>query len=626
VKGSLNGNRDVIFLAVITILLAAATWQRSGDPFIDWGRELYSALSVARGLGIPEDVQLLFGSLSPLVNGAILFLVGEHIAAILVANLAILAATSALIWWIAARVFGRAAAFMAILVWLPLSAYPHLVRVGNYNLLTPYSHGTTHGLSLGLLCISCILQALRRQGIGWWIGAGFACGFSLFAKPEAGLATLATLITGILAGWIIRPGRSGREALAALGGLGAAAMIVTSAARLAGGTSFREHLGPYRAAASALRMDLPFYGSGSFGQTPAATFVTGGALFFAILAVVLFAERRDARFGAPDDARLTRRWRAASVALPVLAVTVCAAFAPFAWHRLATTLPWICVTALISSLYSVFASARSADDVHRLSVAGTAILSIFATSWLLKIGLAPRFDHYGFALAAPALLLGIGILTGDRAIGRTRYLRSTFRRRAVGSALALYLAISAASQSAAFYTKRTAVVGAAANRTFLFQPEFDPRTDLFRDLLRALEASPGFHAGAIILPEGGLLHFMLQEPSTIPVASLMPLEVLMLGSGRVLEMISNSPPALILVADPGLAEWSSPGNPALQPYADLMDVVESSCVLRSETEKRTKEADRMHVRYFSPCPGFGAAVFPDSAGSDPSSRVESRDP
>jgi hypothetical protein len=373
-------------------------------------------------------------------------------------------------------------------------------------------------------------------------------------------------------------------------------------------------------------MDLPFYGSGSFGQTFAATFVTGGALFFTIVAVVLFAERRDVWFEAPDDTRLTGRWRAASVALPVLAVTVCAAFAPFAWHRLATTLPWICAAALISSLYSMFASARSADDGHRLSVAGTAILAIFATSWLLKIGLAPRFDHYGFALAAPATLLGIGILTGDRAIGRARHLRSTFRRRAVGSALALYLAISAVSQSAAFYTKRTAVVGAAANRAFLFQPEFDPRTNLFRDLLRVLEASPGFHAGAIILPEGGLLHFMLEEPSTIPVASLMPLEVLMLGSGRVVEMISSSPPALIVVADPGLEEWSSRASPALQPYTDLMDAVESSCVIRSETGERTKKADRMHVRYFSPCPGFGGAVFPDVPDAVPSSRVESRDP
>jgi hypothetical protein len=196
----------------------------------------------------------------------------------------------------------------------------------------------------------------------------------------------------------------------------------------------------------------------------------------------------------------------------------------------------------------------------------------------------------------------------------------------VGSALALYLAISAASQSAVFYTKRTVVVGEAANRTFLFQPEFDPRTDRFRDLLRVLDASPGFHAGAIILPEGGLLHFMLQEPSTIPVASLMPLEVLMLGSGRLVEMISQSPPALIAVADPGLEEWSSRGNSALQSYTDLMDAVESNCVLSTETGERTKEADRMLVRYFSPCPEFGTAVFPDSSHANPSSRVESRDP
>ena len=625
-KRAQDANRDVAFLVALTLLLIAATWQRSGDPFIDWGPELYGAMSVARGLGIPEDVQLLFGSLSPLVNGAILHLAGEHLAAILLANLTILVTTSALIWWIAARVFGRLSAFMATLVWLLLAGFPHLVRVGNYNFLTPYSHGITLGLSLGLLCVVCILQALRRPAIGWWFGAGSASGLALFAKPEAGFAALATLITGILLEQVTGPRRTGRAVVAALGGLGVASVIIISVARLAGGVPYGAHLGPYRSAARALRMDLPFYGGGPFGRSLAATFVTGATLFLTIIAVVWFAERRDVRFEASDDSRLTGRWRAASVALPVLAVTACAAVAPFAWHRLAATLPWMCAVALISSVHSVSASARAADDEQRSSAGGTAILAVFATGWLLKIGLTPRFDHYGFALAAPALLLGIGLLTGDRGLGSGQHHHSPLRRRAVGSALALFLALSAASQSAAFYLKRTVVVGASANRMFLFESAFDPRTDHFRELLRDLEASPDFHAGAIILPEGGLFHFLLREPSTIRIASLMPLEVLMLGSGHVVELISSSAPALIVVADPGLQEWSRPGSSALQPFTELMGAVESNCVLSRETGERTTGADRMHVRYFSPCPGFGSGLFPDSSNADPNPRVEPRDP
>ena len=91
-------------------------------------------------------------------------------------------------------------------------------------------------------------------------------------------------------------------------------------------------------------------------------------------------------------------------------------------------------------------------------------------------------------------------------------------------------------------------------------------------------------------------------------------------------MIFNSFPALIVVADPGFEEWSSRGNPALHPYTNTMDAVESSCVLSTETGEPTKEADRMHVQHFSRCPGFGTAVSPDSSDFNPISRVESRDP
>jgi hypothetical protein len=621
-----GARREVSFLVVLTVFLAGVTWQKSGDLFIDWGRELYSAMSVARGLGIPEDVQLLFGSLSPLLNGAVLYLAGEQIASILLLNLSILAAASALAWWIAATVFGRSAAFMVTLVWLLLSAFPHLVRVGNYNFLTPYSHGITHGLTAGLLCTACVLQALRRKDAGWWIGAGFACGLALFAKPEAGFATAATLLTGLTLGHLAGQKRLDQSIPASLAGLGVAFGIVVSAARLAGGISAVEHLDPYLSAIRAFNMELPFYGGGTFGRSPAATLLYGGSLFFAIVAVALFAEHRDLRFDGPSGDSLIGRWRIASVAIAVLAVMVCALLAPFAWHGLAATLPWACATVLISSIYSLAASAGGSGGDERLTAACRAVLAVFATGWLLKIGTAPRFDHYGFALAAPALILGIGSLTGDRAIGWDRSPHTMIRRRAVGSALALYLAISAASQSAAFYAKRTTAVGTAANRTLVFNSDFDPRTPLFQEILQELDSSSSFREGAVILPEGGLLHFLLQEPSAIRVASLMPLEVLMLSSERVLEMISGSGPAMMVVVDPGLQEWSRSENRAIQPYTEVLEAVESSCDLTRESGTLTTGADRVSVRFYSHCPGFAGNAIPESPSLEANPLPRSSDP
>jgi hypothetical protein len=592
----------VVFLVFLATVLAVATWQRSGDPLIDWGRELYSAMSVSRGLGIPEDVQLLFGSLSPLVNGAILHIAGEHMAAILLVNLAILATASVLVWWITERTFGRPAAFMTTLVWLFLSAYPHLVRVGNYNFLTPYSHGVTHGLTLGFLCVVCILQALKSEHVRWWIGAGFACGLALFSKPEAGLAASATLGAGLLIETVTEQRRLGRSAPAALGGLFLATGIMLPVALAAGGVPIDSHLAPYRSAANVLLKDLPYYGGGALRKSAVVPLLEGGAIFFVILAIVLLFERRVEMFFGPQGTRQSARWRIASIVAPVLAVVSCAAFAPFAWHRLAATLPWLCAAALISSIRTLSRALKTVESQQRIQAGKILILAVFAAGWLAKIGIAPRFDHYGFALTAPAVLLGIGMVTGDQRVGSDAGPGSLIRRQSIGSALALFLAISAASQSTAFYVKRTLAVGEGGSRMLIFHPSFDPRSTLFEELLGRLDASASFHAGAVILPEGGLFHVLLEEPSTIRAASLMPLEVLLLGSGHVVEMISRSEPALVVVAEPLLDGWMAASTATREPFTTMIEAVESLYCLTAESGDEATGPDHLHVRILSPCP------------------------
>jgi hypothetical protein len=604
-----------MFLVLLATILAAATWQRSGDPFIDWGRELYSAMSVSRGLGIPEDVQLLFGSLSPLVNGAILHLAGERIDAILLVNLAILATASLLVWWVTERTFGRPAAFMTTLVWLFLSAYPHLVRVGNYNFLTPYSHGVTHGLTLGFVCVACILQTLKSGRVRWWIGAGFACGLALFSKPEAGLAAGATLGAGLLIETVIERRRLSRCAPAALGGLFLAAGIIIPAALAAGGVPIEAHLAPYRSAVNVLLKDLPYYGGDALRQSAIVTLLAGGVIFFVILAAVLLLERRDRLFFSAEGIEQAAHWRTASIVVPVLAVVSCATFAPFAWHRLAATLPWLCAAALITSIRTLSRAIKTTETQQRVQAGRILLLAVFSAGWLSKIGTAPRFDHYGFALAAPAVLLGIGILTGDQRVGPGECTGSLIRRRSTGSALALFLAISAASQSAAFYGKRTSAVGEGGNRMLIFDPSFDPRSTLFEDLLGRLDASESFHAGAVILPEGGLFHFLLQEPSAIRVASLMPLEVLLLGSGHVVQLISRSKPALVVVAEPLLDEWMDPGIATREPFTEMIEAVESRYCPIGKPEARAIEIYRLHIRFLSPCPAGHRGAHISSADS-----------
>ena len=114
---------QTVLLGALFGMLAILTWQRSGDLVIDWGRELYTALSVSEGRGIPLDVLLLFGPVSPLVNGTVFRLAGERTGVLLVSNLVFLGVALVLVYDLANRLFGRRSAFLCSVVFLFLSGF-----------------------------------------------------------------------------------------------------------------------------------------------------------------------------------------------------------------------------------------------------------------------------------------------------------------------------------------------------------------------------------------------------------------------------------------------------------------------------------------------------------------------
>ena len=443
--------------------------------------------------------------------------------------------------------------------------------MGNYNFITPYSHGLTHGLLFGLLCLASIFRGLESGRASWWLLAGASAALAVGSKPEAGVAALLTLASGVAAGRRIRPERSSSSLYAVVGFILVLGLIASLVGRMPG-VSPAIVLEPYRSAMSVASIDVPFYRR-SGGVESAFVQAVTGILTAVILALAILwpGRRRDSTGRARDVPHPGQvlLWR---VAVAVTLFVLFNVLFPYAWLKLARALPWISAAALLTCLWTlVSTSTCPVSERQRTIATEVALLSVFASTLLLKTGLDARFFHYGFALSAPATLLAIGLF-GHSLPARARLKGiSALRARVVAPAVVLFLVLSAASQSAAFYSRRTVPLEYGSDLLFITSAEFDPRTPTILRLLRELADSGPFHDGAVVLPEGPMFHYMLRAPSAVPVASLMPLEIQLVGPQRVLGMVQEANPPLVVVVEPDLKLWRTLGGPDGHPYELLRE-------------------------------------------------------
>lgn len=591
-RGSLGG---------LFLLLAILTWQRSGDPLVDWGREIYGAYSVAQGDGIPIDILTLFGALSPLINGAALRIGGVGLTTILILNLLILSGVATLIYWISTRAFGRDAAVHCTIAWMFLSGFPHLVRIGNYNFLTPYSHGITHGFLFSLMVVALLHKAIREGGLAYWFLAGAGTGLAVCAKPEAGVAAIATLTGAFVLAALAFSSTSRRSILAAFMGTIMSISAVSLMANVGRGVSINVIVDPYLSAVRTLRSDFPFYVGPWAATSLLKTILMGIAISIAIATVAVVSERLPANGGRSRPSSAVGQSRLAAVLGAILLFLFSTLLAPFAWTRLALCLPWIALAALIWSVASLFSICSAAEDDRRHTLALRGLFALFSLTWLLKTGFDARFDHYGFALSGPAIVLGIGLSNSDSWYGSGGPGVPRLRQEILGPILTVFLLLSAGSQSVTFYLKRTDSLGTGRDRMFVFSPDFDSRMEGFRRLLNDLRGSAGFHAGSVIIPEGGMVHYLLRTPSSIPMASLMPLEVALVGADRVVDMLETGRPELIVRAEPDPIDWLSAADPTVQPHNVVTSWIESNYCPTGGFGGEDNDIEGLGVQYFSRC-------------------------
>lgn len=186
-------------------------------------------------------------------------------------------------------------------------------------------------------------------------------------------------------------------------------------------------------------------------------------------------------------------------------------------------------------------SSRTADAAAHIEQLRW-MLGVFSLALLLKIILFARIWHYGFVLAAPAMLWVVAWSLDD--LPRTLFLRAPIRwgwRLLVIGVLIFFgfLEWIASSQNIRQLQYTLGSGGdryrTGSNATFLNAFLTHARTSM----------PPGTTLSA--LPEGAMLNYLLQLESPVPYTILMPPEVFTFGETTILETFRSSPPNYVLL-------------------------------------------------------------------------------
>lgn len=539
-------------LAVVVTFLAmlALTWGKWPDVLVDFGHELYVPWQMSEGRAFGRDVLLVAtGPLSPHINALLFKVFGAELRVLVAFNLLCLALLTHLLYVLVRTISDRLTATIACTTFLTIFAFGQYVGVGNYNYVTPYSHGVTHGLTLALLSIWLLHLYFTRRG--WWVlvASGLTIGLVSLTKPEILVAT------GAAAGlrwcaYLRAPGRA-RDAACAMGVyvctilLPPGALMMVLLVRMPLSEAWRVTATPWLLLATRFSM-MPFY-SASMGLD--APWRSLGALsrwsVIIALTVVLGVAAEMA----------ARTWRvpvrAGAIFLFLLLALGLVLMVPFErWFEVARPLPVI--TLVGGATYAARVFMRPNGTSRRSGAALGLALSGFALALLGKMFLNTRIYHYGFALAMPAFMLAVVWLWWSLPeYLKTRGLDGRVFRCLAGAVLTVLAAVHVGT-TLAFHRAKQVPVGSAGN-AFIS----DQRGILVNEAVHLIQQAGSPGDTLTVLPEGVMVNFLARRTSPSPYLAYTPEMIAGFGEEAMLAPLRRAPPDLVLLVSRDSSEYGA---------------------------------------------------------------------
>ncbi len=542
-------------LVALFAALAAWSWGKWTDVQIDFGTELYLPWRISLGDALYRDLASRNGPLSHHLNALWFLLFGVSLRTLVFANLAILAAISAMTWAIFRSACGAATATGVCAVLLTVFGFSQYVAIGNYNYVTPYQHAQTHGLALSIAMLLALARYLRSRRLGWMALAGACLGLVLLTKAEIAVAAVSAAVVGGVCVGVSEPRDPKRWAKLALAFAGAACVppllaFAWLAACMPPDMARVGVLGNW----AYLDVDLVrdhFYVHGAGFDRLGANLARalGMGLAIGALPAAAWAVERTAPPG---------RWRTpAALVAAGLGYGILAAPGVVPWLQVPRGLP-VTTLAIGTAVASICWQRRG--DREAVAQWGPLVLwSVFALVLLGKMILRARIHQYGFALAMPATLLLVAALV--------RLLPAWSRARLRGGLFSLALGLAGVAAGVGFYLQRSNdfyahkdfAVGSGGDRLLVEPAPVNARGPRVAETLARLGEVAPVGSSLLVLPEGLILNYWLRLENPARYGLFLPTEIAAAGGGvAMLDDVRAAAPDTIVLMHRDLAEFGTP--------------------------------------------------------------------
>jgi hypothetical protein len=499
---------------------------------------------LAEGKVLYRDIAFFTGPLSPYLNALWFRLFGTSLRTLVVCNFVILTGFLWLLYRASREVGSRFGATAACLVFVPTFGLGHLVPMGNYNFLSPYSHDMVHGLALGVGAIYCLARFARSDSpkmarqMAW--ATGIQLGLVQLTRAELAMPVLVACCAGLALVFRAPPLRaSWRPHLLRVFGPAVALPLVAFIAlglMMPWGTALQGVLGSWIWVFDPAVRSMAIYRestgladiSGNLGRLMAWSVPYALAI---VPAAFLSLRTR------PDQ----RGRQALLVALAVVAsLALVIGWRHTSPAELGRPLPLF--VALLGAHTLLALKQAPSQSPERASLNARLAFIVLALGLLGKILFDARFFHYGFVLAVPGTILMVLALIDwfPQWIAKRGGAATAFRLTAVAllaGLFGIYVQLSGTCLA-----RKNVSVGTFAN-AFLA----DSRGTQVNGVLAFLEREIPRDQTLAVVPEGVMINVLAQRKNPLACINLMPPELATLGEANVLATLVKTPPDVMVV-------------------------------------------------------------------------------
>jgi hypothetical protein len=534
-------------VALAFVFAAAISWRRWPDLLVDFGGQLYIPWRLASGAVLYRDLFYFAGGpFSQYFNALLFKMFGVSFLTLIVANLALVAATLFLVYrrFVAATdVLTAATICLGIVL---VFAFGQYTPIGNYNYIAPYSHEVLHGLLLSILTVTLLADWLAKEHFRFVFAAGFCSGLVFLTKPDVFVALAAAVTLAFIIYCVTR--RRFNFAAKSLAAFLSAGMIPSLGFFLyfLSVENWRESVcsvifGWLPLFQTAIAKNPYYQWCMGFDQPFLHLRAMAGHFLFVAIAVAFYAMA----FRLAWDLK-SRRAKYAVFSLLISPLLILAF--RFNWINCGASLPLLGFSTCV----------LLRENYRKLSPQPAAafplLWSVFGLVLLLKLGLFPRIWHYGFALAMPAFVSAVYLLLWLL----PQLLETKFQVPARLFRVTVWLVLVIGFgrlflQSEKFYTAKKFAVGPTSDHIMTFGPQgnsVEARTT--KSALAWIETNVPPDATIAALPEGVVMNYLSRRINPTPCLDWNPTMFTVFGQEKMTAAFEKNPPDYILIV-----EWNT---------------------------------------------------------------------